>query len=365
MKKENNIAISTLIIQTINMFFYFIIGIYIAKSFVERDNFYIMAIILLILLYVINFILVIFHEMGHLICAKISGYTFSSFRVLNFMWVKINNKIKLKRFSLAGTLGQCLMLPPNIDNPPFILYNMGGILMNFILFIISLIIVLLVKNPFINALSFISMMLNLSMIITNGIPFKNVLNNDIGNIIEYKKNESSYKQLINSLYVQDLSINGIRPKELDKKYYEIPKEIKSLGDANNMTVYCGILLDEHKFDEYINTVNNFINSKYLNAIYKALLINDLKYCYIILDKDLKELDILYDNNTNVILNKMNNYPGVIRTNYASSLLIDKDIEKANNYLIKFNKLEKTYPMIGDYISDKELVDIVTKKNNEQ
>ncbi|MBP5684288.1 MAG: M50 family metallopeptidase [Bacilli bacterium] len=365
MKKENNDTLSTLVIQFINLLFYAFIGIYIAKTFYDYDHFFIIAIIMLIMMYIIYFILVIYHEMGHLICAKISGYQFSSFRVLNFMWVKTNNKIKLKRFSLAGTLGQCLMLPPNVDNPPFILYNLGGILMNFILLIISLIMFLLVKNPYIDTIFFISLMLNVSMVITNGIPIKSVLNNDMGNIIEYRKNKTSYKQLINSLYIQDLSINGTRPKDLDKKYYEIPKSINSLGDANNMTVYCGILLDEHKFNEYIETANSFINSQYLNTIYRALLINDLKYCYIILDKDIKELESLYNKEINLILNIMNDYPNIVRTNYTYSLLIEKDMEKANKYLNDFNKLEKTYPMIGDYISEKELVNVATNKNNNE
>ena len=365
MKKETSIAISAIIIQIINYLFYFLIGIYIAKKFFDYDNYFILVILMLLALYVINFLLIILHEMGHLICAKISGYKFSSFRVLDFMWVKTNNKIKLKRFSLAGTLGQCLMLPPDVENPPFILYNLGGILMNFLLFIISLIVVLLVKNPYVNTLFFISMMLNISLIITNGIPFKNTLNNDMSNIIEYKKNKSSYKQLINSLYVQHLSINGTRPKDLDKKYYEIPEKVESLGDANNMTVYCSILLDEHKFEEYINTVNSFINNENLNVIYKTMLINDLKYCYIILDKDIKELDHLMDKNTDLVLNKMKNYPSVVRTNYTYYLLIEKDLEKANKYLNIFNKLEKTFPMIGDYFADKELVQIATKKNNNE
>ena len=72
------------------------------------------------------------HEAGHLVFGLLTGYGFCSFRIFSFMWVKDGEKLKLRRLSLAGTGGQCLMSPPDIKDGkmPFVLYNLGGSIMN-------------------------------------------------------------------------------------------------------------------------------------------------------------------------------------------------------------------------------------------
>lgn len=94
-----------------------------------------MCIGMIALIGVAVFIQTIFHEAGHLVAGLLSGYRFSSFRIGNFMLVKENEKMKCKRLSLAGTGGQCLMIPPDmIDGKiPFVLYNLGGSLMNLVM----------------------------------------------------------------------------------------------------------------------------------------------------------------------------------------------------------------------------------------
>lgn len=74
---------------------------------------------------------VIIHEAGHLVFGLLSGYKFSSFRIFSFMWVKEGDKISVRRLSIAGTGGQCLMSPPDmVDGKiPVVLYNLGGSLM--------------------------------------------------------------------------------------------------------------------------------------------------------------------------------------------------------------------------------------------
>ena len=97
-------------------------------------------IVLLLIMYVAIFAQIIIHEAGHLIFGLVSGYQFSSFRIFSFMWVKENGRIRLRRLSVAGTGGQCLMAPPDmVDGKiPLVLYNLGGSLMNFISAIVCL-----------------------------------------------------------------------------------------------------------------------------------------------------------------------------------------------------------------------------------
>ena len=81
------------------------------------------------------YVSIIIHEGGHLVFGLLSGYGFSSFRIGNFMWIKQDGKIKLRRLSLAGTGGQCLMTPPEEKNGkiPVVLYNLGGVIANILL----------------------------------------------------------------------------------------------------------------------------------------------------------------------------------------------------------------------------------------
>lgn len=58
----------------------------------------------------------IVHEAGHLVFGLMTGYKFCSFRIASFMWLKENVKLKLKRLTLAGTGGQCLMTPPDMKD---------------------------------------------------------------------------------------------------------------------------------------------------------------------------------------------------------------------------------------------------------
>ena len=77
-------------------------------------------------------LVIIIHEAGHLVFGLLSGYRFVSFRVMSLMWIKRDGRLRLKRLTLAGTGGQCLMAPPEMVNGrfPVVLYNLGGAIMN-------------------------------------------------------------------------------------------------------------------------------------------------------------------------------------------------------------------------------------------
>jgi len=87
----------------------------------------------IIIMYAAMLAQIIIHEAGHLVFGLFGGYRFRSFRVGSFMLIREGDKLKLRRMSLAGTAGQCLMTPPAYtENFPVTLYNLGGSLMNLI-----------------------------------------------------------------------------------------------------------------------------------------------------------------------------------------------------------------------------------------
>lgn len=96
-------------------------------------------------------VLIIAHEAGHLVGGLLSGYKFVSFRIGNLTFIRKNGHLKIKKYSLAGTGGQCLMCPPDgdPDTVPTTLYLAGGLLANIVCFIVVLPLLFLNLPPFV------------------------------------------------------------------------------------------------------------------------------------------------------------------------------------------------------------------------
>ena len=82
------------------------------------------------------------HEFGHFLFGRLSGYGFVSFRVLNWVLLRDNGRRRVKRFSIPGTLGQCLMAPPEkpISRIPSTAYFLGGVAMNLLLAAVAVVV---------------------------------------------------------------------------------------------------------------------------------------------------------------------------------------------------------------------------------
>lgn len=80
-------------------------------------------------LWVILQLTIILHEAGHLVFGLARGWRFVSFRVGKWVLIRKDGRFSVRRFTIAGTGGQCLMEPVS-DDPPFVLYNLGGPLVN-------------------------------------------------------------------------------------------------------------------------------------------------------------------------------------------------------------------------------------------
>ena len=81
----------------------------------EEGNMFIFllgVLILFSLMYLSIFIEMAIHEAGHLFFGLATGYKFLSYRIGSFTFIKEEGRIKVKRYVLPGTGGQCLMSPP-------------------------------------------------------------------------------------------------------------------------------------------------------------------------------------------------------------------------------------------------------------
>ena len=131
---------------------------------------------------------------GHLVCGLLSGYRFVSFRVFNLTLMRdADNRLRLKRFSVAGTGGQCLLSPPDLplEDIPVTLYNLGGIIANVLALIIALPFLWADLSPLATDLLFIFMITDIFLILMNGIPMQaGGIGNDAYHPATFQRNDS-------------------------------------------------------------------------------------------------------------------------------------------------------------------------------
>ena len=196
--KNSNRKIIRFLVTVISFAVFVGIGVFIAESIISylgegfaMGEYFLWLLIYLLVFYAAYFIHIIVHESGHLVFGLLTGYTFLSFRIGSLTVTKEGGKLRFARYSLAGTLGQCLLCPPEEKEGkiPFILYNLGGSAFNVILALIC--IALYAAFPSVPVLSVLLMcgfVVGLLTAATNGIPMQmGLVNNDGYNAVSLGK----------------------------------------------------------------------------------------------------------------------------------------------------------------------------------
>lgn len=352
-------------------------GYFIGKSIavVKYDggmpiNILIDIIIFIVLMYLAIIIQIIIHEAGHLIGGLLTGYKFSSFRIFNFMFIKENDKLKLKKLSLAGTGGQCLMSPPEfIDGKvPYILYNLGGPIINLITAFIFLGLYILWSNvKFFSVFLLMLSIIGIVFAIMNGVPMKlGVINNDGDNALSLGKNSSALKSFWIQMKVNELVSGGVRIKDMPEDLFLIPRdeEMKNSIISVMGVLTCNRLVDEHKFEEAQKLIRRFLNiDTAIVGLHKSLLICDEVYCKAICENNKEKIDLLLDKEQKKFMKSMKKFPSVLRTQYVYALLVERNLDKADKFKKEFNKISLTYPYKSDIESEYELIEIADNKAN--
>lgn len=309
------------------------------------------------------YIHVILHEAGHLVFGLMTGYKFSSFRVGSLMLIKQDGVMRLKKTSLAGTGGQCLLYPPDmIDGKiPYVLYNLGGVFVNIIVALIALAVVFCTNNSYVADCCIAFSLAGFGMAALNGIPMKNsTICNDGSNTLTISRSPSSLKAFWIQLKVSELISKGMRLKDM-------PSELFELGESsdlnNNMVSAVAVfnenrLMDEHRFIEANNALDRLLDGDAeLVGIYRFLLSCDRLYIELLNERRAERINAIYDKQMAAFMKKMKLFPSVLRTRYAYALLFENDSQKADEILFKFDGIADSYPYPSDIESERELIDI--------
>ena len=312
------------------------------------------------------FLHIIVHEAGHLVFGLLTGYSYSSFRVGSFMWVKENGRLKMKRLSLAGTGGQCLMIPPESSDGtfPFALYLLGGPLANLLFGFIFLALyfsfqhvmhfpVFLLMFGVFNFLSFL----------LNGIPMKLALvSNDGHNALSFAKDPHALHAFCTQMKVVEQISNGVRLKDMPEAWFSVPpaEEMGNSMSAALGVFACSRMMDQHLFREADAFIDKLLELDSLAGLHRNLLICDKVYCTLIGEEWDDILHTMQDEQQKKFMKTMKKFPPVLRTEYSYALLFEDDLAKAERIMAEFERVARTYPYPCDIDSERELIEIANQ-----
>lgn len=324
--------------------------------------------LLLIGMYAFVFVQLVIHEAGHLVFGLLTGYRFSSFRIGSFMWVRVGERVRFKRLSIAGTGGQCLMAPPAFEDGkfPFVLYNLGGSLMNIAAGLLFLPLYALAGgDTFLGFLFLIAAELGFVMAAMNGIPMRmGMVDNDGYNALSLGKDPAARRAFWLQMKINEQTTLGVRLKDMPEEWFTLPDdgELKNSMIASIAVFHCNRLMDAHRFREAEEKMAHLMGVKTgIVGLYKNLMLCDRIY-----------IELLGENRPDVIagmrtkelerfMKSMRSFPSVLRTQYAYALLAQGDSGKAWKYKAQFEKIEKTYPYPSDIQSERELMALAEEK----
>lgn len=341
-------------------------------SWLESDNMFIelLKFYTLFILFIIGYMMhVIIHEGGHLLFGLLTGYTFVSFRIGSMTIIKEDGKLKIKKFNIPGTAGQCLMMPPEIRNEkfPFVLYNAGGVIINLLVSMLCMLLLIPLRgvNFPLEAILILLAGSGLFTAITNGIPMKmGGVPNDGHNIYSMLKSQDARRGFYVQLEVNGLQSLGTRIKELPLSKFQLDTNA-DLANPLNTSLR---LMEYSYYLDYLNIerakicLNSLV--EYLDRI-AGLYVNEINcerlFTELVTDCDKSIIDKLYDKNLKKYIKAAKFQASKQRLIMAYEIYYNKDMNKALEHYEEGKKLALNSPVKGD--SDMEIMLLDWLKEN--
>ena len=321
------------------------------------------SLLLLFFAYAIN---VVLHEGGHLVMGLLTGYRFLSFRILSWILIKDENgRYHVDSFSIPGTLGQCLLIPPELDengHMPNVLYNLGGIMVNFLITILSVLIFFLTPitgyaRVFFGMLGLTSLLMGLE----NAIPLNALgMNNDGSNMVSLAKSPRVVKALWKQLKVNAYQTQGYLFQQMPKELFTMPT-VQEMGDSiiSAEAVFIENLeMEMMDHEKTLETIDYLLNTKEINLIdiYRVLLQSDRILLRLILQKPVN-----VDKDMRKALKQFSVFPNALVTRYAIARLLDKDSKEDEKIRKQFEKTIGKYPFRSDKLTLPRYMDEIDKR----
>lgn len=325
------------------------------------------SVLIIILAGLLTFILHIYiHETGHMIFGLLTGYRFCSIRFGSLMLIKTEDGLKFRKFTLAGTGGQCLMVPPETDGDDFPTgwYNMGGCLANLIAALICAAVCACAAHPLARFAWGMMALSGIFSALMNGIPVAAV-GNDGYNTLYLKKNPMARRAFKHQLLINSQLAAGRSIREMPAEWFEWtyePTEDALTASAGvmrlNYLVECRDFAGVRSLGEYL-----LEHAAALADVHDICVRAEMLFADMMLHADPCMIRVTFAA-LEQKLELLKAVPSTQRVLYAYYTLIEKDEAKAKKALDAFEKIAVKYPYPSELAGERELMALAEKEQIE-
>lgn len=301
----------------------------------------------------------ILHEGGHLIFGLLTGYRPVSFRIGSLTFVCTQDGVKLKKFSIVGTAGQCLMAPSRMDSAqmPYVWYNLGGCLVNLSLSVLAAAGAAMSwrLHPYAALFCLAFAAAGLYLGLSNLIPLQvQGINNDGRNAFTLGQDALGRRAFWTQLEVNARLTQGMRYREMDESYFELPAN----ADFSNSMIAAAAgmklsrFLDMHRFEEAAQLGDALLSCEKLMGLLRMETSCERLYLALLRGEAAK-IAQLDTPQLRKYIKASATMPARHRLNYALALYRGQ-AEDAQKHAALFEKTLKTYPILGEIEMEKVL-----------
>lgn len=296
----------------------------------------------------LNFLLhVVVHEGGHCLFGGLCGFKFISFRIASYMWVNTETGIKFKRLKMAGTGGQCLMMPTEPDYMRYMVYNLGGGFANLLVVFLAILIGAIIPDQLVGIICYTNIIVGLLSALTNLVPLDIGVPNDGYNAYCMMKDRRCVNSLYQQLMLSKEFAEGKRIEEIDEKYFtlydhaDLSNPLNTCIEANRGSR----LISQKKFSEAKECLENLLKEE-LTQIYDQSIRVDLLFIELLTNPSSEKLNEKLDKKFMDKMTKDRSNLSALLVQYGIDLLLNQDEEASMIDLKYYLDACKTYPYTG-------------------
>jgi len=304
------------------------------------------------------------HELGHLAFGKLSGYQFVLFRVFGRVFLRENGKLVCRRDNIKKSCSCWMEAPVPMDGRyPFVLYTLGGALMNLILSIVFFAVIPLVAAlpllavflAFFSALCLLSGLSSMAPQLT----YKRM--SDGATLRTLRKNEQARQANWLQMHINALLVRGTRYRDMPAQWFDLPKA----GLFDSPIIYINAfdclnyLLDTHDLAA-AKDLAEFMqgNAEHMMHYHRNLLLCKALFLALVCEGHKEAIEPLYTPQLEKHIRATAQFPSHLRLRYALAKLHHHDPQAAEQAREAFEKVCASYPFLGDIPAEHELMQLV-------
>jgi hypothetical protein len=305
---------------------------------------------------------VIVHEFGHLIFGLLTGYTFAAIGFGHHLFLRRDGRVRRFVYKLPGASGFCAMEVPDMKDGgfPFALYLSGGALCNAFFALVCIFAfafgigsgVLFFPHAFL-----LPAFVNAYFAIVSILPIKTkFLNTDGKQLFDLLKHKNIRKSFWACEKISAAQYRGVKFEDIPSEWFNETDDTQSVYAASIRAVRFLARTETDEPKEVCALIEKELSENHaLSGRSKALLICMRIYYESIGERDAGTLKKLITQTQIDFMKRMKNTPSAIQSEYAYTLLVEKDVREASRIKARLEKISKKYPFPAEIDTAKKLI----------